>query len=175
MVKSTMAAQPRWPLASCITLAAIWVSSPCLESAAASAKPPKNKNSTGLAKSVSDLLMSKTPSRVASTGMERAVMVMLTASVSHRMAMKTRIPSPLLTLGSKGSQASMAQSSKTSRMTIPDLMSSQRDGVVEGTADVCILFSRLIYGCCCVAEITFIPPFETGGTGQSMPGLTESR
>ncbi len=94
MVKSTIAAQPRWPLASCITLAAIWVSSPCLESAAASAKPPKNRNSTGLAKSVSDLLMSKTPSRVASTGMERAVMVMLTASVSHRMAMKTRIPAP---------------------------------------------------------------------------------
>ena len=69
----------------------------------------------------------------------------------------------------------MAQSSNTSRMTIPDLMSSQRDGVVEGTADVCILFSRLIYGCCCDAEVTFIPPFETGGTGQSMPGLTESR
>ena len=60
-------------------------------------------------------------------------------------------------------------------MTIPDLTSSQRDGVVEGTADVCISFSRLIYGCCCVAEITFIPPFETGGSGQSMPRLTESR
>ncbi|MGY2499285.1 hypothetical protein, partial [Klebsiella pneumoniae] len=54
------------------------------------------------------------------------------------------------------------------------LMSSQRDGVVEGTADVCILFSRLIYGCCCVAEITIIPLFETGESRQTMPGLTES-
>ena len=71
-------------------------------------------------------------------------------------------PQPLVDVGVKGSQASMAQSSNTSRMTIPDLMSSQRDGVVEGTADVCILFSRLIYGCCCVAEITFIPRLKQG-------------
>ena len=47
-------------------------------------------------------------------------------------------------------------------MTIPDLMSSQREGGVGGTADVCITFSRLIYGCCCDAEIRYIPLFETG-------------
>ena len=56
---------------------------------------------------------------------------------------------------------------------LPALMSSQRVGA-EGTAEVCMLFSRLIYGCCCVAEITFIPLFETGGCGQSMWRLTES-
>lgn len=131
MVKSTMEAQPRCPLASCITLPAIWVSSPCLERAAARAKPPKKRNRTGLAKSVSDLLMSNTPSRVASTGMEMAVMVMFTASVSQRMAMKIRMASPLLTMGSNGSHASMAQSRSRSRMTIPDLMSSQREGESE--------------------------------------------
>ncbi|GJB07701.1 hypothetical protein KAM361_23740 [Aeromonas caviae] len=59
-------------------------------------------------------------------------------------------------------------------MTIPDLMSSQREGGVGGTADVCITFSRLIYGCCCDAEVTYIPLFETGGYGQIMWRLTES-
>ncbi|MCV5480784.1 hypothetical protein OFN48_36130, partial [Escherichia coli] len=67
----------------------------------------------------------------------------------------------------------MAQSSKTSRMTIPDLMSSQRDGA-EGTADVCIMLCGLIYGCFCVAEITSIHLFETDSHVENQPLLTYS-
>ena len=93
--------------------------------------------------------------------------------ISPQKAMKIRMPRPLLIMGSNGSQASMAQSSRTSRMTIPALMSSQREGGVGGTADVCITFSRLIYGCFCVAEITSVHLFETGciPQNQSPAGL----
>jgi hypothetical protein len=51
-------------------------------------------------------------------------------------------------------------------------MSSQRDGA-EGTADVCIMFSRLIYGCFCVAEITSVHLFETGCITQNQSLITQ--
>lgn len=85
------------PLAISSTLLAMAVSSCWACSAAARAKPPKNRKIMGLAKLLSASVVSNTPNTTASMGTSRAVMLTCSASVSHRMAINTRMLRPVTT------------------------------------------------------------------------------
>ena len=100
-----------------ILLAIIW-SIFCTFNAVASAKPPKNKKIVGSAKATRASRLSANPNRTDRIGTNNAVMVTLTASVSHRMATNASKDNPLFSAGAKGSVLSRIKKRATSERNI---------------------------------------------------------
>ena len=105
--KMAITATPKCPRDKEIIHIAILRSSFCTCKAVAKAKPPKNKKMVGSAKVAKALVVVKgtnsllafsigIPMMTANTGTNKAVMVMCTASVSHKMAMNVSKAKPLL-------------------------------------------------------------------------------